>query len=251
MKKLLVFLFILCISVTAWGMGEKPGFTQKGTPKYAQVEDQYYFTQKAVAEAIKNSTAENVKKAFSACSDLRMLFPEDNTQIAKTYFLAGRLYVDQKEYSNARGSLNKFLETVPPTENLDTEKAETQYLLGKIFQEKGNLSDAIAEYDKVEQLYPQETKSIIKARQGKAECYEKQGKFPETIKILEDTLQKYPADNYTQAYSYLKMALLSQKMGSDTKAEEYYQKLLALPDTPDIKGPRGVAKIALEQLKKK
>lgn len=250
MKKLILFIFLLLLSSSAFGMGEKVDQTENGTPIYNSAEQQFLYAKKTLVQATNQRTTENVNKAVFANYDFRKLFPNENKMVAETYFLEAKSYLLLKNYSKGMSLLEKFTE-------LDQNKefpwllAESLFLKGKILQDQQKYEDAITAYNFVIKEYPAQIDQLIESKENIAECYLALGKNEESIDVLEDLLNNFSLKPYLQANSLLKIGLAYNKLGDYTNAVTYLKKVLSMPATSAVKGPQTAAKLTLPVLEEK
>lgn len=155
-------------------------------------------------------------------------------KLARVYERLGNTDKAAKEYSSALTKSTENQDILISLENIWKQKvtanpddAEAHANLGAIYQKKGNLAAALAEYQTAERLNP----SSVTTRLNQGTLYQQQKQYETAIEAYDSILRLYP--NYTQAYYYKAQCLKALNM-KDAAIQNYKLAISLEPDNKQM-----------------
>ncbi|MCJ7772512.1 MAG: tetratricopeptide repeat protein, partial [Desulfobacterales bacterium] len=123
------------------------------------------------------------------------------------YASKGEKFIEEKNYNKAIDNLNKVLAS-------DPEDFNAYYLLGLAYQKKGLFDESIVHYIKAIEM----NKSFAPSYKGLAEVYEEKGEVKQAISFNEQYIQLFPQAEDT-ALVKTKLLALKDSLASDESVE--------------------------------
>ena len=153
-------------------------------------------------------------------SSLIKEYPENQLQ-EKAFFNLARCYLAQNEQDKALSMLFLLSEKFPHSDLF----IKGLFLAGKVFLEKEEYEKAREIFERISKIYPEQSPAAVEVKKKLAEVYLAEGNLSRAIAIYEKIIQKYPYHQDGEKI-YFTLASVYLTTGEYDKAIQVFQKFI-------------------------